>query len=502
MDTTAATRAELYERARQLELAGRSTMNRSELEQAVAAAERSSRHGETGDGQVADRFEAFERLASERAAGAFQPTPIILTGEQRRLHVRQTIREDHQHRITTGAEDAEEKFDALAESVFDFFRGTALLFYRDMAGDDSWMPTVLNLGDVHPANFGVMPSSDNVPIFSVNDFDEAAYAPFTWDLKRGAVGFAIAGGSEGDLDDKRQRKLVRRFVRGYVDGVTGFAEDANERDLQVRLDNAPPLIREMIDDEWEDRREWLEGEYYDEFRRGFRADDELVPISSRREEFQEIVDRLVVENDLEVPDRAASMKVKDVAVRRHQGTASLGLERFYVLIEGPMEDESDDIVLELKRARRSALTGLVPPSEVTLGGAAARIAHAQQVQLVRGDVFFGHVDIDGRGFMSRERAPYRGDVDLDDLSWKEWKTYARICGRTLAHAHALSDDGVGSIERDIEPEILDAIGDPELFVDDIARFAMEAAERVRTDHEHFRADHELGAFRRVDHVYR
>ena len=56
------------------------------------------------------------------------------------------------------------------------------------------MPAVFALGDVHPANFGGMPSADNVPIFGVNDFDEAHYAPFTWDLKRGAVGFLLAAG--------------------------------------------------------------------------------------------------------------------------------------------------------------------------------------------------------------------------------------------------------------------------------------------------------------------
>lgn len=500
MDLADATRAELYERARDLDIDGRSTMNRAELERAVAAAEPGGRRGSRSGS--ADRFAAFARLARDRAAGEFRSTPAVLQGEERRLHVRQTIREDHEHRIATSADGADEKFDALAASLFDFFRGTALLFYRDMAGDDAWMPTVLNLGDVHPENFGVMPSVDNVPIFSVNDFDEAAYAPFTWDIKRGSVGFMIAGGTEGGLPAKRQRKLVRKFVRGYVEGLSGFAEDADELDHQIRLDNAPELIREMLEDEWEDRREWLEGEYYDEFRRGFRADDELVPVSSRCDEFQEIIDRLVIENDIEVPPRAAEMKVKDVAIRRHQGTASLGLERYYVLIEGPLPDESDDLVIELKRARRSALDGLVPPSEFAVGGAATRVAHAQRVQLVRGDVFFGHVDIDGRSFMSRERAPFRGDVDLDDLSWKEWKTYARICGRTLAHAHALSDEGVGTIERDIEPEILDAIGDPTLFTDDIVRFAGAATDRVRRDHQHFAADHALGAFRRVDHVFR
>jgi len=49
---------------------------------------------------------------------------------------------------------------------------------------------------------------------------------------------------------------------------------------------------------------------------------------------------------------------------------------------------------------------------------------------------------------------------------------------------------------------VDAIGAHDLFVDDVLRFAEEAADRVRADHAHFRADHRLGAFRSVDVVYR
>jgi uncharacterized protein (DUF2252 family) len=36
-----------------------------------------------------------------------------------------------------------------------------------------------------------MPNADGVPFFGLNDFDEAAYAPFSWDVKRGAVGFNL-----------------------------------------------------------------------------------------------------------------------------------------------------------------------------------------------------------------------------------------------------------------------------------------------------------------------
>ncbi|HVL84310.1 MAG TPA: DUF2252 family protein [Pseudonocardia sp.] len=180
-------------------------------------------------------------------------------------------------------------------------------------------------------------------------------------------------------------------------------------------------------------------------------------------------------------------------MRRGQGTVSLGLVRYYVLIEGPRADATDDLIIEFKQARRSAPAGLVPPSEFELDGAGERIAHAQRVQLVDGDVFYGGVEFDGLSFMARERAPYRRSIDVEALSKKEWTEYARICGRALAHAHALSDES-GLIDHDVEPRIVEAIGEPALFVDDIVRFALEAAERVRRDHEFFVADHDLGAF--------
>ena len=195
------------------------------------------------------------------------------------------------------------------------------------------------------------------------------------------------------------------------------------------------------------------------------------------------------------------MKVKDVCLRLGQGTASLGLPRYYLLVEGVLADGTDDVLLELKQARRSALAGLVPPSDFVVDGNAERITHAQGVHLVRSDRFYGAVELDGLSFLVRERSPFRDDIDLDDLSKKEWKEYARICGRSLAHSHALSDE-IGLLDHDIEPEILTAMGPRDLFVDDIVRFATETSARVRSDHEHFRADHAMGAFHDVDHVFR
>jgi hypothetical protein len=81
-----------------------------------------------------DRTEVYGKFAQRRAEGEIFILPTMLPPEERRLHVRRTLREDHQFRIRNRPEGAEEKFDKLAKSLFKFFRGTALLYYRDYAG--------------------------------------------------------------------------------------------------------------------------------------------------------------------------------------------------------------------------------------------------------------------------------------------------------------------------------------------------------------------------------
>ncbi|EPX79715.1 DUF2252 domain-containing protein [Salipiger mucosus] len=442
---------------------------------------------------VTSLVEDYKGIARAFAENPVVMRPCNLDGHARRLHVRATIIEDHAVRIDQQSQGAEEKFKKLSESLFKFFRGTSLLFHRDMAGDDERMPTVLVLGDVHPENFGVMPNADNVPIFGVNDFDDVLYGPFTWDLKRGVTGFMIASEEVGGHKKKTRRKIASRFVKGYRAGMEYYSRHNTEATEQMREDNSPKIIRKLFDEAEESRKEWLWDRYLDETGRGFRANEELTPISSRLDEFQAYVDKLAGQNEIARDGRAGKLRVKDVAMRHGQGTASLGLPRYYCLIEGPAGDATDDLILEFKRARRSALDGLVPKHDFDAGQEGDRIAHGQSVHLAKGDVFYGSVEIDGESFMSRERAPFREDIDLDELSKKSWKHYAEACGHALAQAHARSDDA-GQLDYRIEPRILEAMEPFGLFVDDMLCFAEEAVERMRRDHAFYKRDLEMGAF--------
>ncbi|MER0239508.1 DUF2252 family protein [Fulvimarina sp. MAC8] len=451
--------------------------------------------------KASGKVEAFRDLCHRITSGEQIVPPVLLRGQARREHVRSTLREDHAQRIEQRSQGAQVKFDELAGDFFKFFRGTALLFYRDMVGQDSHMPSVMALGDVHPENFGVMPDEHGAPIFGVNDFDETIYAPFTWDLKRGAVGFWIGAREAGGLSRKKRRKVVKKFVKGYLEAMAAYAEHATEKNDSYRMDNSPKVIQRLFEEAWEERKEWLWDDYLKESGRGFRASDELQPISGEIEKFQKAINDLAERNGFAELDRVGELRVKDVCMRHGQGTASLGLPRYYILIEGPSKDATDDLIIEFKRARKSALDGLAPPTQFSAGDKADRIAHGQAVQLAHGDVFYGDVEIDGTSFMSRERAPFRDDIDLDELSFGTWKDYARTCGAALAQAHALSDD-LGQIDYDVEPSIIAAASPHALFKADLVRWSEEAADRLEADHKFFRKDHAMGAFDNVDMVYR
>lgn len=442
-----------------------------------------------------DARRQFAAYARRVAAGEVVAPPHLLPPQERRLHVRATLREDHVERIRNRPEQAKAKFAKLARSPFDFFRGTALLYYRDQAGSDAELPRVFTIGDVHPENFGVRPNEDGAPFFGVDDFDEAHVAPFSWDIKRGALGFWLAARAAGH-GGKRTRKITCAFVEGYFEGLRLFARDDREKWHQLRQDNAPPLIRDLLEEAFARRHELL-GSLVDLERGEFLPSDEVVPHSSHVAELQPAIDRYREGLDRERDHRAGHFKVRDVAIKKGSGTASLGLDRYYVLIEGPSGERDDDVILEVKQARRSALAGLVPGEDEDTGNDAARIVSAQQVHLAGGDPYFGCTELDGRSMLVREKSALERDLELDDLSKSEALEYARICGAIVAHAHARSDADTGSGDGDAERAILSAVH-PRVFTADVVRFAEVAADRLLRDHELFCEDVELGAYEFVD----
>lgn len=443
----------------------------------------------------ADRADAFRRYAELRAAGEVEVPPHLLGPRERRHHVRNTLIEDHAVRLRDTPEAVASKFAILAASAFSFFRGTALLYYRDHAGVDGHLPGVFSIGDVHPENFGIMPSAAGHPFFAANDFDEAWIAPFTYDVGRGAVGFWMAA-HEQRLGRGGRRRVVRAFVEGYLDGLVAFAADDSEHTHQITEDSCPAVLKPAFTKARRPRAKFLSKRVDLEAHR-FIPEERIEPRNDLVAVLQPVVDTYAATLADTGPGRPEGFfRVHDVALRHGGGTASQGLARFWVLLDGPSPAGEDDVIIELKMARRSALYGLVPATSFDARTSAERIALAHREFLVDGDALYGAAEIEGSSFVVRERSPQKVNISVAGFTDDELLAYADVCGRALAQTHARSeshllDVGVEGPGTDIG--ILQVV-QPQVFVADTVEWAEEGAARVLADHELFIEDLERGAF--------
>ncbi|EGW22269.1 Protein of unknown function DUF2252 [Methylobacter tundripaludum SV96] len=76
------------------------------------------------------------------------------------------------------------KYCAMRTDAFAFLRGTCHLFYQDWPANSPLndAPSAWICGDLHLENFGSFKGENRLTYFDINDFDEAALAPATWEL--------------------------------------------------------------------------------------------------------------------------------------------------------------------------------------------------------------------------------------------------------------------------------------------------------------------------------
>ena len=125
------------------------------------------------------------------------------------------------------------KFRKMAADPFAFYRGSACLFYADMAAlEDRWCDErtsrVWIQGDLHAENFGTYMDSAGRIVFDVNDFDEAYLGHVSWDLRRFAASFALMAWRKA-LSDDAIGQLIAIYLRSYLDQVEAFTRSDEDR---------------------------------------------------------------------------------------------------------------------------------------------------------------------------------------------------------------------------------------------------------------------------------
>ena len=131
------------------------------------------------------------------------------------------------------------------------------------------------------------------------------------------------------------------------------------------------------------------------------------------------------------------------AARKVVGVGSVGTRSWILLMVG--RDDSDPLFLQFKEAQPSVLEPFLGKSQYAQHG--QRVVEGQRMMQAAPDILLGWeriVTIDGekRDFYIRQLWDAKGSVDVELMDPPELEAYGKICGWTLARAHARSGDRI------------------------------------------------------------
>ncbi len=391
------------------------------------------------------------------------------------------------------------RYGRMLVSPFTFYRGAALIMAADLAATPRSGLTAQICGDAHLSNFGVFASPERQLMFDLNDFDETLPGPWEWDVKRLAASFEIAGRDRRfspidrraivaagvaeyrirmqqmagmrNLDvwyahieveklfeqmktttTKKQRsKSKANLAKARTrDSMQAFSKLTHEVDGRRRIIADPPLIVPIEDDAWVTHRHDFESDL-----RGL--------LRSYRRTLE--TDRRLLLEDFEYVH----------AARKVVGVGSVGTRAWILLLLG--RDGKDPLFLQAKEAQDSVLERFVGKSKYANHG--QRVVAGQRLMQAASDIFLGWQRVTGadgqvRDYYLRQLRDWKGSADVDNMSVAAMTFYSRICGATLARAHARSGDRIA---------IASYLGKGDTFDSAIAAFAHAYADQNELDYQ-------------------
>ena len=177
------------------------------------------------------------------------------------------------------------------------------------------------------------------------------------------------------------------------------------------------------------------------------------------------------------------------AARKVVGVGSVGTRAFIVLLQG--RDEGDPLFLQIKEATASVLEANLPKSRYQQHG--QRVVQGQRMMQAASDIYLGWtkgLDVN-RHFYWRQLRDMKGSALVEAMLPLGLTYYARICGWTLARAHARSGDPVA---------IAEYVGDSDAFDKAITDFSQRYADQNEKDYQQFAGAVRSGRLQAVEGV--
>ncbi len=363
--------------------------------------------------------------------------------------------------------DLQRKYCKMSQSPYAFFRGTAHLYWKDLGKDKRLLQfgsdqTVIWLqGDSHVQNFGSFDDDQLEVVYDLNDFDEAVLADYQLDIWRLATSILLKADDDGGYSVSQIDQAVDSMTEAYLDELPKLVDNDDEEDAQFTDDNTGPVVARFLEDveDHNDRLEMLEKwTDYDIGSRLFDYAHEDLEIATTEERVSILddMDTYLASLTGGLPPDPVYFATLDIARRRNQGLGSLGVPRYYVLIEGESPDIWDDRILDVKLQSAPSASEAYPALKNAdpFVHHAHRVARGQKALALHVDDHLGFLLSGNETYSVRERSPWKAALPDDAINGsKQLNGVAEDWGRILANAHARADD---DFDSDLVPHSFEA----------------------------------------------
>jgi uncharacterized protein (DUF2252 family) len=372
-----------------------------------------------------------------------------------------------------------ERYKRMTVDPFAFLRGAAAVMATDLAHQPLAGAPVQACGDCHLMNFGAFNSPEDNILFDINDFDETLPGvDFTVDVKRLAASVAVAAKAAA-MSDRRARSFAASTVTAYREHMFALMELSPREIWHSRID----LQQELAHIESPELRRSLSTLIRHAQHRGLDRDDNFPhlvtggepriahkPLGGRTFDFAR---GFALYRETLTPDRSVLLdryRLMDVAFKA-VGVGSVGTICVVGLF---LSADGEPLFLQVKQAQRSVLERLSKKLAYQ-GPQGRRVVEGQRMMQAASDIFLGWTSDEPLGIEFYVRILKNRHLGaVSELAEQQaLSEYARLCGRTLARAHARSGD----------PAVIAGyMGRNEAFDDALASFAMVYAEQTVKDY--------------------
>lgn len=407
-----------------------------------------------------------------------------------------------------------EKHQKMAANPFRFFRGSAGLFYDDIATGLLSIPEDLNAhlpittvqGDCHLSNFGFLTeegSHGDKVIFAPNDFDDACLGNASWDLVRYCVSILLAqdyceGVVRGEFSSEEiatSEGLTATSAEGAILAIQGFLHSYIQQ-CQALIEN--DKARQKVLDKFSKdhvlftlckkakKRASGGKQFYTKSALAKAVDlSGLVPVFDAANEKFEVLDDALYREIFEVFSPYVDDNILDIVRRLGAGTGSINMDRFYLLV-GPQDymDEQDlqlCHIVEVKEQRMAApLTHFETLSAVNRLNPAHLTVSCQRRMQRKPDLVLDEVEWRNSHWLVRSRHHSKVGVDPEDICLLEASSdeallqYAQSCAQALAIAHSRGDRRSVRFEQAVCEYLPD-------YVDELLEVCLTYAVQVQED---------------------